>query len=144
MEKQVKRRWRVTHLAHQYHATYRTEVTDIYYDLPSPDNAVDLFASYQHGGITDYACLENFPTPCPRSPCVTLLNASDEDQALEYQALVVNEIARRAAMFDAHMVGVPAPVRLQDVVQPDNCQVYTQNETWPLGDLSIACVTQTQ
>eukprot|EP00971_Amphidinium_carterae_P116363 2304873-Amphidinium_carterae.1 len=47
-------------------------------------------------------------------------------------------------MFDTHMVGVPGPVRLNDVVQPDNCQVYAQDETWPLGALSICCVTQTQ
>eukprot|EP00971_Amphidinium_carterae_P081266 1607750-Amphidinium_carterae.1 len=45
--------------------------------------AVDLFAPDQHGGITDYACLRNFPNPCPRSPFVTLTNASEEDQALD-------------------------------------------------------------
>eukprot|EP00971_Amphidinium_carterae_P116364 2304873-Amphidinium_carterae.2 len=50
MDKQMKRRWRYTHLAHQYHATYQTEVTDVYHGLPSPDNHVDLFDSFQNGG----------------------------------------------------------------------------------------------
>eukprot|EP00971_Amphidinium_carterae_P273195 5422089-Amphidinium_carterae.1 len=66
MEKQVKRRWEFTHLAHQYHATYRTAVTDVYWSLPSPDNVSDLFAKYEAGGIVDYACLKRFPSPCPR------------------------------------------------------------------------------
>eukprot|EP00971_Amphidinium_carterae_P349737 6491192-Amphidinium_carterae.1 len=144
MDKQMTRRWRYTHLAHQYHATYRTAVTDAYHGLPSPDNQLDLFGSYHNGGIVDYPCLWNLPTPCPRSAFVTLSNACEHDQALEYQALVVKEIARRAAMFDTHMVGIPEPVRLQDVEQPDNRQVYAQDETWPLGALSICCVTQTQ
>eukprot|EP00971_Amphidinium_carterae_P340578 6479008-Amphidinium_carterae.1 len=144
MDKQMKRRWKFTHLAHQYHATYHTEVTEVYQTLPPPDTKPDLFSSYHNGGITDYPRLLRLPNPCPRSAFVTLSNACEHDQALEYQALVVRELARRAAMFDTHMVAVPEPVRLQDVVQPDNCQVYAKDETWPLGNLRITCVTQTQ
>eukprot|EP00971_Amphidinium_carterae_P214325 4253611-Amphidinium_carterae.1 len=144
MQKQVKRRWKFTHLAHQYHATYRTAATDVYWELPSPDNNIDLFAKYEAGGIIDCDCLKNFPSPCPRSAFVTLTNASEFDQALEYQPLVVKEIARRAAMFDSHMVEVPEPVLLQDVVRPNNCQSYQQDEAWPLASLTISCVTQSQ
>eukprot|EP00971_Amphidinium_carterae_P140223 2778291-Amphidinium_carterae.2 len=144
MDKQMKRRWRYTHLAHQYHATHRTAVTDVYYELPPPDNQPDLFGWYRDGGIVDYPCLWRLPTPCPRSAFVTLSNACEYDQALEYQALVVKEIARRAAMFDTHMVAISEPVRLQDVVQPSNCSVYARDETWPLGTHSICCVTQIQ
>eukprot|EP00971_Amphidinium_carterae_P235462 4672772-Amphidinium_carterae.2 len=78
MDKQMRRRWKYTHLAHQYlyyHVTYRTKVTDAYHGLPSPDNDIDLLGSYQNGGITDYPCLWALPTPCPRSAFVTLSNA---------------------------------------------------------------------
>eukprot|EP00971_Amphidinium_carterae_P231064 4585501-Amphidinium_carterae.1 len=135
----MKRRWKFTHLAHQYHVTYRTEVTDAYHTLPSPNNMPDLFGSHHMGGITDFPRLWRLPNPCPRSAFVTLSNACEDDQALEYQALVVRELARRAAMFDTHMVAIPEPVRLQDVVQPGNCQIYAKDETWPLGSLRITC-----
>eukprot|EP00971_Amphidinium_carterae_P032625 642813-Amphidinium_carterae.1 len=144
MDKQMRRRWKYTHLAHQYHATYRSEVTDAYRTLPSPDNDLDLFGSFHNGGITDYPCLYRLPNPCPRSAFIALSYACEKDQALEYQALVVRELARKAAMFDTHMVAIPEPVCLEDVVQPDNCQVYAKDETWPLGDLTVSCVTQNQ
>eukprot|EP00971_Amphidinium_carterae_P300212 5964761-Amphidinium_carterae.1 len=47
-------------------------------------------------------------------------------------------------MFDTHTVEVPEPVLLQDVVRPDNCKIYTQDEKWPLASLTICCVTQSQ
>eukprot|EP00971_Amphidinium_carterae_P008017 158625-Amphidinium_carterae.1 len=87
MDKQMRRRWKYTHLAHQYHATSRTEVTEAYHTLPSPGGEPDLFCSFHNGGITDYPCLWKLPNPCPRSAFVTLSYACEHDQALEFQAL---------------------------------------------------------
>eukprot|EP00971_Amphidinium_carterae_P317126 6304181-Amphidinium_carterae.4 len=114
--------------------------------MPPIDSETKLFKGEgTPGGVTDSNCLMNFPTDYQKSPFVLLTYASEFDRALEYQPLVVREIAHKASLYDLNL-GVPEPILMHEVVRPDNCESYLRDDSWPLASLTIANgnVTQAQ
>eukprot|EP00971_Amphidinium_carterae_P182091 3613786-Amphidinium_carterae.2 len=135
----VHRRWKFKHLIHQYRTVLPTAVTEVFAHMPILVTSTEVFGEE----ITNAHALGNFPRNCQKSPFVQLTYASDVDRALEYQPMVVRELARKAIIYDINKV-VPQPTYMQDLVRPETSEGYQRDAGWPLASLTIANVTKEQ
>eukprot|EP00971_Amphidinium_carterae_P307261 6106172-Amphidinium_carterae.1 len=99
--------------------------------------AKELFVRH----ITDASCLKDFPSNHQR--IVELTYACENDQALEYQPLVVKDLAQKGYEYDVNLA-IPEPTLMRDLVTPENSEGYRWDESWPKASLSIAKVTKSQ
>eukprot|EP00971_Amphidinium_carterae_P076056 1502469-Amphidinium_carterae.3 len=76
-------------------------------------------------------------------PFVELTYACENDQPLEYQPLVVKDLAQKGYEYDVNLA-IPEPTLMKEFVSPENSEGYRCDESWPQASLSIAKVTKSQ
>eukprot|EP00971_Amphidinium_carterae_P143468 2842512-Amphidinium_carterae.4 len=96
-----KKQWKLKHLAHQFRRTPQTAVTEILAQMPVITKTMtEMFENY----VTNAPCPGDSPRNYQRSPFVQLTYASEFDRALEYQPLVVRELAQKGYEYDLNSV----------------------------------------
>eukprot|EP00971_Amphidinium_carterae_P168774 3343895-Amphidinium_carterae.1 len=99
-ERSTIRRFKFRHIAHQYRRVQQNEMTARLTQLPAAPSEVRLIRLFHSGWTRTLHFLRDLPADYERSPFVRLTYANDGDRALEYQHLVVRELARKAFDWD--------------------------------------------
>eukprot|EP00971_Amphidinium_carterae_P289377 5745478-Amphidinium_carterae.1 len=137
-DRNVRRRFKFRHIAHQYRQVQQDEMTARLNQLPASPSEVRTTQLFHPGWTRDLHYLRNIPADYERSPFVQLTYANEGDRALEYQHLVVKELARKAFNWD-HRQLIPSPTYMQDLVTHDQDAAYVRDPAWPWTSLTMAC-----
>eukprot|EP00971_Amphidinium_carterae_P034531 679754-Amphidinium_carterae.1 len=136
-ERNVRRRYRFRHIAHQYRQVQQNDMTARLNQLPASPSEVRMIRLFHPAWTRDLYFLRDIPADYERSPFVQLSYANDGDRALEYQHLVVKELARKAFDWDHRQV-IPTPTYMQDLVTHHPEASYVRDNGWPWTSLTIA------
>eukprot|EP00971_Amphidinium_carterae_P344668 6485196-Amphidinium_carterae.2 len=140
-DRSVIRRWKFRHIAHQYRRVQQTEMTARLTQLPATPSAVRMIQLFHPAWTRELTFLRDIPPDFEKSPFVQLTYASENDRALEYQHLVVKELARKAFDWD-HRHVIPSPTYMQDLVTYDPEASYVRDSGWPWTSLTMAYTTE--
>eukprot|EP00971_Amphidinium_carterae_P148917 2952428-Amphidinium_carterae.1 len=142
-DRSVFRRWKFRHVVHQYRRVQQTAITTLLARLPTLSQSITATELFSDEWTRGLSFLKNIPLSYEKTPFVQLTYASDVDRALEYQPLVVRELARKAFIWDNRQVP-PTPTYMQDLVTHDPNDAYCRDTGWPWVALTIAYVTEAQ
>eukprot|EP00971_Amphidinium_carterae_P009668 190798-Amphidinium_carterae.1 len=91
--------------------------------LPATPTAVRLTRLFHPAWTRELFFLRDVPADYEKSPFVQLTYANEGDRALEYQNLVVKDLAKKAFDWD-HRQLTPTPTYMQDLVTHDPEAAY--------------------
>eukprot|EP00971_Amphidinium_carterae_P006277 123648-Amphidinium_carterae.1 len=137
-ERNTRRRYKFRHIAHQYRLVQQNEMTARLTQLPSAPSDVRLIRLFHPAWTKDLHFLRDLPADYEKSPFVQLTYANDGDRALDYQHLVIKDLARKAFDWDHRQV-VPTPTYMQDLVTYHQEAAYVRDSMGPWNSLTIAC-----
>eukprot|EP00971_Amphidinium_carterae_P311798 6197522-Amphidinium_carterae.1 len=128
-----KRKIKFHHLGHQFWRTPKTKVTEVLGKLDLDPKKIEDFLD-----MTVVSAIKQveFPDNMGRSPYLELASACSQDQALAYQHIVAQELARKAYEMD-HNFATPEPTLLHKLVTPTT-EPYNCGPEWPYRDVQVA------
>eukprot|EP00971_Amphidinium_carterae_P332990 6467446-Amphidinium_carterae.2 len=139
-DRSIFRRWKFSHIAHQYRRVQQTEITARPSQLPARPSEIRQLQLFHPAWTRGLTFLRDIPPDYEKSTFVQLTYASENDRALEYQHLVVKELARKAFNWD-HRHVIPTPTYMQDLVTYDPEAAYVRDLGWPWTSLTMAYTT---
>eukprot|EP00971_Amphidinium_carterae_P069089 1367523-Amphidinium_carterae.1 len=104
--------------------------------LPAAPSEVRLIQLFHPAWVRTLHFLRDLPEDYEKSPFVQLTYANDGDRALEYQHLVVKELAKKAFDWDHRQV-IPTPTYMQELVTHGPEASYVRDSGWPWTSMTI-------